>query len=209
MPTSTRILAACLLLATAIPLSTPARSESIVIDFDSAPELWGLQEGNFSIQGFRFSPEWHVDIIDFANVNGEQAPPDYGAGWDSSGNENTNYLGPTGCVVITQCVLLYVDRSGEAFSFLSFDHKGDWLAVRSSKGGTLQLFDNPTDYVSHVLGGSEWQDVEWLVFENYSAGDPIAPIDNLAFAVVPLPAAGWLLCTGVVALGMRKRLRRQ
>jgi hypothetical protein len=197
-------LAAIAVAGTALLLSGRSVAATVVMDFDSTPDVWGgVQTTNLLIEGFRVSPSRHVDIFDYGNPDDYNIPSaSVAMGWDSGGGLNPDFLGAT-CV--TNCV--YIDLPGQTFSLESLVHWGFTTTVISSKGGVVVMADY-RDYVptTYTFSGPEWQDVQWLLFEAIdNVGAPRRFVDDLSFAVVPIPAAAWLFGGALGMLGMLKR----
>ena len=184
-----------------------ATADTVVIDFDSTPAVWGCcQNHNLSIGGFRISPSSHVDIADFGDPQGWNiAGASVAMGWDSAGAPNPDYAGPACVVPGGSCVS--VDLPGETFSFLSFSWGNQPITVQSSKGGLIQFDHQAIPPETQDLAGPEWQDIQWVLF---SASDPGAPthfVDDLTFSTVPLAPAVWLFGASLATLGLARRRR--
>jgi hypothetical protein len=194
-------------------LLSPSRSDAgtVVIDFESNPELWDTWVAdNLTLNGIRFSPVNHIDIVDAIHWSDRTnpAPPNYAMGWDSPEIVQPNYLGPTTCAVLESCAPLYIDAFGARFTLESFRMKGAGLGVRSSKGGVLLIDFGESygaEYMTYLFNGPEWQDLDWIVMEATDCGAPCTQVDDLIFSVVPIPAAAWLFGSGLASLGWLKR----
>lgn len=195
-------------LALLLVMAGRAQADTVVIDFQSPlnwddPNTYGQ---NFSVNGFRFSPRTHVDIVDFGEPGGWNYPGGSTAmGWDSAGDSNPNFFGTCGVVPFVEGTCVYVDRAGQSFSFVSFIRGGEAIEIESSKGGYLFAGGYTATLISYLLEGPEWQDVQWLTFREFGSGAPQQFVDDLTFSVVPIPPAIWLVVSALGWLGWLRR----
>ena len=184
-----------------------AQASVITIDFED-PTL-GAGAVNLEIGSFRFSPNFHYDLVP-AFV--QSTHPSRWIGFDGAdpSTKNPNFLGPTSVVNPS----LWVDFSGAPFSLLGLDPAAmmdstNWR-LTSSNGG---LFILPPFSLDHVdFSGSAWTSVSWLLFTDpESAGFPRG-FDNISFLIqdastVPEPGSVLLVGLGLASIVIVRRKR--
>ena len=204
-----KALLAAILAGTAL-LCGPAQSAVILVDFeDQTP---GVFHENLTINGFRFSPNFHYDLME-ATVN-DPFYFDYPSRWigtDASGEStNPNFLGLPGGQS------LWVDYSGRPFSFLGLDmvsqyeFAGDWN-VKSSSNTFTGTFAGMTG--AHLDFGNLFTGIQWIQFTRVTGGGQPEGFDNMRFNVssreLPEPGDGVLLVgMGIAFLAYARRKRR-
>lgn len=192
-----------------------SRAAVVVLDFEDTKGL-SLTPSNYLSQGFRLSPNCHID-----ERGGYPGNENRWIGFDASACEslfNPDFLGPPelrGPIPHPGVRgALWMDYSGSPFSLRSIEIMdfGGWT-VASSKGG---FFDSSTipywvfnpDPFAPVnsdliidFHGSEWNHVEWLLFFG-GTGAPMG-FDNLVLSV-PEPSTWFLLLAGITVLAIRR-----
>ena len=192
------------ILAALFSIST-AQAGVITIDFES--ETPGSFAANLEIGSFRFSPNFHYDLVDPTNPN--FIHPSQWIGFDGAGPRpnNPNFLGPTSVVNPS----LWVDFSETPFSLLGLDLASPttshgWF-LTSSNGGFIQV-SGALNQPHFDFSGPEWSNISWLLFTDpQSAGFPVG-FDNISF-LAPLPEPGSVLLVGLglasIVIVRRKR----
>ena len=201
--------------------SQPSRAAVVVLDFEDTAGMT-ISTSNYLNQGFRLSPNCHID-----GRGGYPGNESRWIGFDAAGcdtNFNSDFLGPPelrGPIPLPYYGArgaLWMDFSGSSFSLRSIEIKdfGGWT-VTSSRGGFFDsagipnsVFNpDPSAPINSDLvinfHGSEWNHIEWLLFFGGS-GAPMG-FDNLVLSV-PEPSTFFLLLVGVTLLIIRQRKRR-
>jgi hypothetical protein len=162
-------------------LSAEAKASTVEIDFDSAAIGYLLTDDYFE-DGFRLQHiSGHYDI------------------WPDSGTNNTPYLGLD---VINNQVVSEVrlhSITGSLFNLISIDTISisdfDTLFVASSAGGLVEFDTSGTQ----IFTGPKWKNLSWVSFSS-SAGIGGPGLDTITLSEVPIPAAVWLLGSGLIGL---------
>lgn len=184
-----------------------AQAAPVTIDFNGLG-LGPLHTGNFTIDGYRFSPQCHVDY------NTTLAPGHAMLGWDADVCDTTNnasYLGPAAG---NSPAKFYMDHGGALFDVLSivgwgYDTPNTSAWFTSSKGGSVFLPLGYGQLSSAAFSGDEWKGVEWIVAIN-GGGGPNYWLDSITVeATVPEPGALGLVAIALAgAMASRSRRRR-
>jgi hypothetical protein len=208
--------------------SSAALAGVVVLDFTDLTGVVANYNGtvrqNVTLNGFRISPECHLDfftIPDFAGGSDGNV-----MGWDQAGacgpagsgtpGLNPDFLGtPTNRAFGETGV--YIDAFDHPFAFTSFDLSGrpGGASVVSSKGGHFTWPANtPIDgeFITATLSGPDWTGIRWLEFIDLCAGAPCTPVDNLTFDVgasVANPGTLPLVGIAAIALVANRRLQRR
>lgn len=173
---------------------------------------------NLEQDGFRISPNCHVDIV-FALNQFISVDVSYGGllGFDSSGclatgtGFNPDYLGRSANppVPVSAGALVYIDYFEHPFSLLSFEHVGPPAFVLSSKGGLEEIpFETCFPLICgpmflHEVEGPAWTGIKWILLGlRADAGVPNSLFDNFRFQVASASSPGSvpLLLIGLTAL---------
>lgn len=167
---------------------------------------------NFTVDGYRFSPNCHTDHRDFIQGSADGAT----LGWDAANCDTTvfnpNYLGPT--PVSNGLGSLYIDHAGALFDLISFvgiavDLFSGALVI-SSKGGTQTVdlpINTPTEF---TFSGEQWQNVQWVRVLN-GGGDPYWDLDSItlsAQSTVPEPTSWALVALAGAGMAAARRKRQ-
>ena len=199
--------------------SQSSRAAVVVLDFEDTAGMI-ISTSNYLNQGFRLSPNCHID-----GRGGFPGNENRWIGFDSAGCAsilNPDFLGPPelrGPLPIFKPGALWMDFSGSPFSLRSIEIKdfGGWT-VTSSRGGFFDsagipnsVFNpDPSAPINSDLvinfHGSEWNHLDWLLFFG-GTGAPMG-FDNLVLSVpasVPEPPTWFLLLAGVTLLIIRQR----
>jgi len=196
----------CLLLGV---LGAPLFAHAALVTLDFDDQTPGSYFGNMVVDGARFSPSCHMDIVapsDGAWLSGYDDTS--WAGFDRSGclggDWNDAYLG--GAVSETDA-LLWMDLGGAAFDLTELYLVDPHIQIESSKGGLFHadLSDGPGMV---AFSGAEWTGINGLRFRFPS--DPGVPggIDHITLNRVPEPGVIWLVGLGLLALAWSAARRR-
>ncbi len=195
-----------------------AHSAPVTIDFEDQPT--GSRTDNFTSQGFVFSPKCHYDLLDSYNGTSGRVAAPFGKwlGFDPGGScgggtfgDPPNYLGPTGVGFGGE---MYVaSENGRRFSlnslvFVTVDSGAFGLDVFSSRGGFASFDWTGGNFVEYSFAGSDWGNLDWLVFSTRSGGAP-SGFDNLRLNVLPVPSTLSLLLFGLTLLSTARRFKER
>jgi hypothetical protein len=210
----------------ALCVSVPAIASTTVVDFTQVNYIAGTHD--LVSNGVFFSPQCHFDYAnqqdDPASTFTIDSPHGRWLGFDTSGctagpfseGPNPGYSGPDVGLAPAQAFVRMLDYS--AFSLLSFEWIRDGgpqgMTVVSSKGGRYSFTGKPSN-TTFAFSGSEWDNLDWLVFQTTGMGGGTSGFDTLVLSsgrtvFVPEPGewASWLGLAAFAGLGAIKRRAR-
>jgi hypothetical protein len=205
-------------LAMLVACAGVAHSAPVTVDFEGFVAGDVFTDNAYS-QGLVISARCHYDISSTYN-SGTSAPFGNWFGTDNAGcfgplpgaKRNADYLGPGGPG--SGAAQVYVARTdGGRFNFDSFVFASVTNGVGSisirSEGGQLGTFASSSgNFTKHVVTGSEWRNLPWLLFDVDAPGAPVG-FDNLQVTYVPEPSSAWLCAMGLLLLGSSLRKSRR
>lgn len=186
-----------------------ANANLVTVDFNSTG---GLFNGDYTENGFVFSPNCHYD---FSTIGSGYGGSTYigidRSGCGGSGLYNSSFAGPAAYQLDPSTpthsvpAVLYIDYGGNPFSLLDFwspSGNGTW-SMESSNGGMI----NASSVGTVTLSGADWTNISWLLFYDVvNVGAPVAGLDHMNFDVnVPEPATLLLILIGFAALLMSRK----
>lgn len=180
----------------------------VVMDFDSKGMSGDHVYGPAYLDGFRLSPNGHIDILGPGYFPGMTS---LGIGTDGAEwAPNRYFVGPSELAYagIGSTGWIYIDLPGRTFDLASFLTIGGGGQVKSSKGGSVTWSGWSEDaYRSVILSGPEWTDVAWIALSGFS-GEPINVYDNITFRVSEPATLALVLfaCVGLIG-APRRRLK--